>query len=179
VKRKCGQSGKDAQAGIRRMTMDYKFRVWDEETETMLYSDGPEECTFVVEDGKLKCYVPEVVDATFDEPEHVVGREIFNILQWTTLKDKNGKDIYRNDRIIFSVSKTQHYRGIVVWSDTRCGWAVQIEWEKQDALGAIANGYEMSFSKGNERLASFNSDCFDIEVIGNIHQNPEMLEAKP
>jgi len=78
-----------------------KFRAWDEEAEYMYYSDKcweNDEATFVCEnDGTLKCYVPETIEATRDEPEHIVGREISPIMQFTGRKDKNKKEVYDKD----------------------------------------------------------------------------------
>ena len=126
---------------------ELRFRAWDEQTETMYYSDRDyEECTFICEsEGHLKCYVPEEVPATLDEPSHVVGREIFEIMQWTGLKDKNGRDIYQGDK--------DKDNGIVIWNTDDASFSVEY--------------------KGIETQSMMDAEMW-FEVIGNIHDTPEV-----
>lgn len=79
--------------------MNRKFRAWDEEAKVMYYSTDYENCTFCVDDtsGVLKCFVPKLISATRDEPEHIVGREISPIMESIGFKDKSGKEIYEED----------------------------------------------------------------------------------
>jgi len=138
------------------MSREIKFRAWDEEAEYMYYSDRcweNAEATFVCEsDGTLKCYVPEVIDATRDEPEHTVGREIFPIMQFTGLKDKSGKEIYHHDilQIQSPDLTTEHLLGEVIWDF--------MSWQIKD--GGM--------------LDSFKN--LHLEVIGNIYEHKDLLE---
>lgn len=76
------------------------------------------------------------------------------LMQYTGLKDKNGKKIYEGDILLYN----NHIKGIV--------------WYKN---GAFVRSYKNS----NVYLMydSFITDgCLDdYEVIGNIHENPELL----
>ena len=77
-----------------------------------------------------------------------------NIMQCTGLKDKNGKLIYEGDIVkIFHVSGTMQgklFTDVVEWNQLRCRF-------------------------DTERYGVFDED--DIyEVIGNIYENPELLE---
>ena len=75
-------------------------------------------------------------------------------LQFTGLKDKNGKEIYEGD--IVDCFTPYHNHKIVEWKDW--GWAYKstIDKEYYDWLG---NFYYK-----------------EIEVIGNIYENPNLLK---
>lgn len=87
-------------------------------------------------------------------PSYIYSQCITNprryiVEQCTGLKDKNGKLIYEGD--------------IVLVEDNKC----PIEWESENARYNVVGYGEIAYLNYN-----------DIEVIGNIHENPELLENK-
>lgn len=80
-----------------------------------------------------------------------------SIGQYTGLKDKNGTEIYEGD---------------ILHKD--CFWSRFIEFEKGSFVSAPLNKVQYN----NRKFYPIGcSDYQDWEIIGNIFENPEMLEA--
>ena len=136
------------------MKREIKFRVWDHNTNTMMIPDN-----FEFYDGKIGW-----IDA---------GREAgpgsgndgypdqFEIMQYTNLKDKNGREIYEGDIV--------KLHQVVLSPDDMIGW---VEYTAQ-------YGYSIRFGKRRCRQSDWATDEGEkYEVIGNIFENPELLEAQ-
>ena len=88
-------------------------------------------------------------------------------LQYTGLKDKNGKEIYEGDII----GDTEAW-DIVIWCDKCIGW--QLAWYDMDIDKKTCHMCDGDFDI-TETFANNIADN-DEEVIGNIYETPELLD---
>ena len=130
---------------------EIKFRAWHKEKKYMKYDD-------IYPDGKRDWAGWE---QSFDCMIHVMQMD-FELMQFTGLKDKNGKEIYEGDIIEYAVQDDgggwDVCRGSVEFTD--CAFQVRL------VDGCDFNG-----------LYEFLCDWDKCEVIGNIHENPELLKG--
>jgi uncharacterized phage protein (TIGR01671 family) len=78
-----------------------------------------------------------------------------DIMQFTGLPDKNGKEIYEGDIL-------QYY-----WKDEGRIRTTTVSWD---------NDYLQWVEDNHSLVELFNDEnIFDIEIIGNIYSNPELL----
>ena len=125
-----------------------KFRVWDKERECYL---DETELAGITPDGKYILYIEEEEISKLE----VEGNYILE--QYTGLKDKNGKEIYEGDIVEYTTcyyGNEKRHRKVVEWS----------EWDSDD----FGEPHNIGFSNLSE--------C--MEVIGNVHENPDLLEDK-
>lgn len=129
---------------------EIKFRAWDNVDKKMIqvynlcFAAGES----IYDDGHLVCMM--------GKDGNLYPRNRTEIMQYTGLKDKNGKEIYEGD--ILSNKDTYGYM-VVNWSPTSAGFCL-------DKKGWISSHY---FKEA--------VDAEECEVIGNIHENPELLKG--
>lgn len=97
--------------------------------------------------------------------------------QYTGMEDRNGKRIYEGDIVKFEDCGEEGYEykegfdfvntAKVIWNNSR--------WELDDFL-SLNSGVAEEMSNCHEDFVSI---FYFSEVIGNIYDNPELLEAQP
>lgn len=148
---------------------EIKFRAWDTKTSRYLNPWGDEKAGFHLF-GETMCF--DLIGQQICDPEKGTYLLRFNDLvieQYTGLKDVNGKEIYEGDWLRFSIfdyngSDTQ-YHGCVVFTGTRF-----MIWNQPDN--------EFYGSDGGFDLDDVYMQDDEIEIIGNLHETPELLEEK-
>lgn len=132
-----------------------KFRVWDKEADTMhdvtsIWFDRNNEQYKL---GHVSFPSQETVDTIFDN---------FELMQSTGLKDKNGVEIFEGDVVKVSnhpFQKKEDSPGIEIDGNYFINWSEHsLTWLAGDLLLYQLKPY--------------------IEVIGNIYENPELLEVE-
>ena len=128
---------------------EMKFRFWDTK-ENKWMVDGMTETNIYDFAFKSGMYWNFITKA--EALERVI------VEQYTGLKDKNGKEIYEGDDVDVSMSfegGTLPHRGVIVYDNT---------------FGAFG-------TKNDAGVTLLHNHCLHtLEIIGNIHQNPELLE---
>ncbi|EKP96042.1 hypothetical protein LCA211_2897 [Lacticaseibacillus casei 21/1] len=165
------------------MKREIKFRAWDKVHECYLYDvqgayDTLSGCV-KYENGEDADYDEECFAGFLDNDQYVVE-------QYTGLHDKNGREIYEGDIIKYHLTREygENYDPITlgfIGSD----WSVDA-----DIFGEVriwpSNGVMMT------RIVTDDPEMFDkehpvpnrrhvnqeCEVVGNIYENPELLEAQ-
>lgn len=88
--------------------------------------------------------------------------ELFEIVQYTGLKDKNGKEIYEGDIIEYVGGLNRPRNKVVVWDERHLRWGLKNPHESLLGPDSLMPGLATK----------------SMEVIGNIYENPELLTAE-
>lgn len=135
------------------MSGEIKFRVWDKTSESMLYQDDFERVELDTKNKMVTLISEEESNKSHYVLDYEDGIEA-EIMQYTGLKDKSGKNVYEDDIIQYShkavgkiLRKVRMMYGM---------WGIE----------GIVQGTQIPFANILES---------EYEVIGNIYENLELL----
>lgn len=107
----------------------------------------------------------------FEHTSNHIDQYLSPLMQYTGLKDKNGKEIYEGDIMskveIPDLGKTIDYFYVVKWSSSDFGYRTF-----RYRLDENENGTYWRKQPSSDSLNMVN--CYN-HVIGNIYENPELL----
>lgn len=136
---------------------EIKFRAWDKKYKIMLYNETEEYGFSIFLDGSLDIFKKEkLVLGTGNWTHRTIPQNPYDfiLMQYTGLKDKNGKEIYEGDIIETKASKSQY---VIICEKDRVDFQARNVLDKSVFL---LNWWD------------------DTKKIGNIHENPELLEEE-
>jgi len=155
---------------------EIKFRAWDEQSREMHYdfefvSSGDKGDDWIIFKSNRQKLSSK--PHPFENPWF---KQQFEIMQFTGLHDKNGKEIYEGD-ILNTTCEKKHPGG---------GWicgsfghhpenAKVVEWNQEQAR------WDLDFYRSLAKELQWKSTPgrgTDYEVLGNIFENPELLKVK-
>jgi uncharacterized phage protein (TIGR01671 family) len=128
---------------------------------------------------KIMCAVLELINNgrvgidIQDSGPFIKRSEEIELMQYTGLKDKNGKEIYENDLVKITSFKSQVQEieliGVVAYSNFGA--------YKVENIKKIKWKYFGKDVEPNEFIYFLNLGGRDIEIIGTIYENPELLKS--
>lgn len=121
------------------MKREIKFRAWNKKDKVMVdvaaMNFGP---------SGLWSLIEYAYDAELQLADN------YELMQYTGLKDKNGREIYEGD-----VVKNEYWK------------VMEVQYDPRSAAFGVGDNYFGTIGSGKT-----------LEVIGNIFDNPELLEGK-
>ena len=130
------------------MNREIKFRLWDTNEKEFV---EPKQIA-VKGNG-------EVMADTGKEWIEDIDKDYFIVMQYTGLKDKNGKEIYERD-----IVECGYGKGEVIFK-SGCFW---VQWiDDKEAYMEWLHSRKGTYIRTDDEL---------FEIIGNIYENPELLK---
>ena len=134
-----------------------RFRVWSEQERRLIPSEDILAIDY--ENEEIDAQKIYFEDGLPDERDiYTYGFENIKLMQSTGLTDKNGKEIFEGD--VLKVTDKHSWLEVVSFSEKK----------------AMFVSKEIGFPE-SPLWELFNTVLFEIEIIGNIYENPELAEV--
>jgi uncharacterized phage protein (TIGR01671 family) len=140
---------------------EIKFRAWMDDEKKMYENVGLA--------GKIVFFEYETTeDEDFEQHYWGILQSGDALMQYAGLKDKNGKEIYEGDVVILNTSHKA--LGAVFKPEKHV-----VQWRENSPTMDMLN---IEYINADRKIGiTFDNGMVDeIEVIGNIYENPELLE---
>lgn len=124
------------------MKREIKFRAWDKDNKKMIDSSKDDRRDYDE-------YWGDAFGLQLGLIENISKDTRFELMQYTGLKDKNGKEIYEGDILGYWGNATWE----VMWVNEKCAFR----------FGNYITNFPMT-------------ECKRKEIIGNIYENPELIK---
>ena len=130
-------------------TMISRFRAWDKKYKEMVQVDA-------------LVFYEQIIKATYKNG-NVVKEDLKNyvLMQSTGLRDKNGKEIFEGD--ILKVTNLSSWLEVVSFNEDKAMFVSKETKRKVEETPL----YDL-----------FNTDIFEVEIIGNIWEDGELLDVE-
>lgn len=127
-----------------------RYRAWDKEFKEMVQVDA-------------LVFDEQIIKATYKNG-NIVKEDLKNyvLMQSTGFKDKNGKEIFEGD--VLKVTNLSSWLEVVSFNENKAMFVSKEIKRKIDIPESPL--YDL-----------FNTDIFEVKIIGNIWKNPELLEV--
>lgn len=173
------------------MSRIIKFRAWDGVNKNMFIPNFivQYQCKFYEEDDNpdktLLDGIARVGAVSFDDPteeDYLDGglytrEQDWILMQFTGMVDKNGKEIYEGDILSADFPFGSMFLGIIEYDNFSYKLA-KIHQIGVDMKHEYAN-FTVYWNAGQNDWYLLGQLCsYDLEVVGNIWENPELLERK-
>lgn len=126
---------------------EIKFRAWDKENKEWIANGDPMD---LYHSASANCFL-------FDNDDYDLPKDI-EFVQFTGLKDKNGKEIYEGDILSTNTFKNLEGKDVEI--------CAKVSWHPKSACFGL---------DGTVAPLFYADEMF--EVIGNVWENPKLLTA--